>query len=384
MVLESPEKDWLALSLVAGVGTQTLQKLSETFGGLSQIWQKSSDQLQQLGLRKDVIERLPKAMEVRSFQMEKRLIESSPNLRLLCPESEGFPANLLQIHSVPAVLYVNGELPDAHNLCLGIVGSRSCTSYGREQTKRLVNELAELVPDAFVISGLARGIDTVAHEAALEAGMRTIAVLAGGLQHIYPPENQNLADRICQQGALISEFPLATKPVSHNFPIRNRVISGISQGVLMTEASVKSGALITATFGQEQNREVFAVPGRIDSHPSSGCNQLISRNQAKLITSATDILEDLLPSILNQAGIQLSFPEPSKLVQLPRSELNEQLIKVFNSLNEVTQDLDNLSLIKEEGPQQLLPLLLEMELQGWIQVLPGGHYEKNPSIEIVP
>ena len=114
-----------------------------------------------------------------------------------------------------------------------------------------------LVPDAFVISGLARGIDTVAHEAALEAGLRTIAVLAGGLQHIYPPENQNLADRICQQGALISEFPLSTKQVSHNFPIRNRVISGISQVLLVTEASVKSGALITATFGKEQNREVL-------------------------------------------------------------------------------------------------------------------------------
>ena len=384
MVLESPEKDWLALSLVTGVGTQTLQKLSETFGSLSKIWQKSSDQLLQLGLRKDVIKLLPKAMDVRSFQMEKRLIESSPNLHLLCPESEVFPTNLLQIHSVPSVLYVKGELPNAHNLCLGVVGSRSCTSYGREQTKRLVNELAELVPDAFVISGLARGIDTVAHEAALEAGLRTIAVLAGGLQHIYPPENENLADRICQQGALISEFPLATKPVSHNFPIRNRVISGISQGVLVTEASVKSGALITATFGQEQNREVFAVPGRIDSHPSSGCNQLISRNQAKLITSATEILEDLLPSISNKAGIQLSFPEPSKLVQLPRSEFNEQQIMILDILNEDAQDLDNLGLITEGGPQQLLPLLLEMELQGWIQVLPGGHYEKNPSIEIVP
>ncbi len=260
MVLESPEKDWLALSLVTGVGTQTLQKLSETFGSLSKIWQKSSDQLLQLGLRKDVIERLPKAMDVRSFQMEKRLIESSPNLRLLCPESEGFPANLLQIHSVPAVLYVNGELPDAHNLCLGIVGSRSCTSYGREQTKRLVNELAELVPDAFVISGLARGIDTVAHEAALEAGLRTIAVLAGGLQHIYPPENENLADRICQQGALISEFPLATKPVSHNFPIRNRVISGISQGVLVRiyclQSPIKQG--FSSHFQNHQNK--FSCP----------------------------------------------------------------------------------------------------------------------------
>ena len=151
MVSESPEKDWLALSLVAEVGTQTLQKLSETLGSLSQIWQKSSDQLKQLGLLKNVIERLPKAMEVRSFQIEKRLIESSPNLRLLCPESDGFPGNHLQIHSVSAVLYVKGELPDAQNLCLGIVGLRSCTSYGRDQTKRLINELAELVPDAFII-----------------------------------------------------------------------------------------------------------------------------------------------------------------------------------------------------------------------------------------
>ena len=152
----------------------------------------------------------------------------------------------------------------------------------------------------------------------------------------------------------------------------------------MTEAIVKSGALITATFGQEQNREVFAVPGRIDSHPRSGRNQLISRNQAKLITSATDILEDQLPSISNQAGIQLSFPEPSKLVQLPCSEFNEQQIMILDILNEGAQDLENLSLITEGGPQQLLPHLLEMELQGWIQVLPGGHYEKNPSIEIVP
>ena len=123
--------------------------------------------------------------------------------------------------------------------------------------------------------------------------------------------------------------------------------------------------------------------GRIDSHPCSGCNQLISSNQAKLITSATDILEDLLPSISNKAGIQLSFPEPSKLVQLPRSKFNEQQIMILDILNEGAQDLDNLSLITE-GPQQLLPLLLEMELQVWIQVLPGGHYEKNPSIEIVP
>lgn len=149
--------------------------------------------------------------------------------------------------------------------------------------------------------------------------IKKIAVLAEGLQHIYSPENLDLADRICQQGALISESPLATKSVSHNFPIRNCVISGISHGILVTEASVKSGALITATFGQEQNREVFAVPGRIGSHPSSRCNQLISRNQAKLFTSATEILEDFLPNIFNKARIQLSFPEPSKQIILLQS-----------------------------------------------------------------
>ena len=159
----------------------------------------------------------------------------------------------------------------------------------------------------FFISGLAREIDTVAHEAAIKTELRTVAVLAGEIQHTYPPENQNLADKICQQVALISEYPLATNPVSHNFPVRNRVISCNSHGVLVTEANVKSGALITSTFGQEKNREVFAIPCRIDPHPSSGYNQLISRNQAKLINSATDILEDLLPSISSKAGIQLSF-----------------------------------------------------------------------------
>ena len=215
---------------------------------------------------------------------------------------------------------------------------------------------------------MARRFDTLAHEAALAAGLRTIAVLAGGLQHIYPPENQNLADRICQQGALISEFPLAAKLVSHNFPVRNCVISGISQVVLVTEASVKSGAFITATSGQEQNREVFAKLGRIYPHPSRGCNQLISRNQAKLIISAMDIIEDQLPSISNNAEIQLSFPEPSKLIQLPRSEFNEQQIMILDSLKEGGKYLDNLSLITVDSCNQVLPLMLEMKLQGWIQV----------------
>lgn len=379
----SPAKDWLALSLVSGLGTRTLQRLSETFGSLQELWLVPTEQLKSAGLREDVIARLRKAPETRSFQMEMRLLGEQEDLALLCPESEEFPALLLEIHSIPSVLYVQGILPQAGELCLGVVGSRSCTRYGQEQTKRLIQEIAELAPQTVIVSGLARGIDTVAHEAALEAGLRTIAVLAGGLQHIYPPENRALAQRITEQGALLSEFPLATRPVAHNFPIRNRLISGLSQGLLVTEAGVRSGAIITAVFAQQQNREVFAVPGRVDSAASGGCNRLISRQQARLVSSGAEILEDLLPDAA-QPAVQLSLMQEPSTEKLSEQALTSEQRQLLLLLQDGPQELDHLHLHTGIGPQQLLGILLEMELQGWIQPLAGGHYEKNPSIEIVP
>ena len=166
-----------------------------------------------------------------------------------------------------------------------------CTAYGKQQTRRLVKEISQYVPDMIIVSKLAKGIDTVAHETALEFGLKTISILAVGLQHIYPPEIKQLAEEILKNGALVSEFPLGVKPLARNFPIRNRVISGLSMGIVVTEAHKKSGAKITATFALEQNREVFAVPGRVDSAASSATSSLIARQHAKLVSSAEDILE---------------------------------------------------------------------------------------------
>ena len=173
------------------------------------------------------------------------------------------------------------------------MGSRGCTAYGKQQTRRLIKELSVHVPDIIIVSGLAKGIDTIAHQTALECGLKTIAVLAGGLKHIYPPENKKLAEEITNNGALVSEFPLGVKPLARNFPIRSRIISGLSMGIVVTEARKNSGAKITAAFALEQNREVFAVPGRIDSAASAGANSLIAQQHAKLVCSAEDILEEL-------------------------------------------------------------------------------------------
>ena len=153
------------------------------------------------------------------------------------------------------------------------MSSRGCTAYGKQQTRRLIKELSLHVPDIIIVSGLAKGIDTVAHQTALECGLKTIAVLAGGLKHIYPPENKKLAEEITNNGALVSEFPLGVKPLARNFPIRNRIISGLSMGIVITEARKNSGAKIIAAFALEQNREVFAVPGRIDSATSADANK---------------------------------------------------------------------------------------------------------------
>ncbi len=208
----------------------------------------------------------------------------------MCPDSSGYPLRLPQISTPPSVLYWQGELQYAESPCLAFVCSRGRTAYGKQQTRRLVKEISQYVPDIIIASELAKGIDTVAHETALEFGLKTISILAGGLQHIYFPENKKLAEEILKNGALVSEFPLDIKPLARNFPIRNRVISGLSMRIVVTEARKQSGAKITAAFALEKNREVFAVPSRVDSAVSSGTNSLIARQHAKLVSSAEDIL----------------------------------------------------------------------------------------------
>jgi len=185
-----------------------------------------------------------------------------------------------------------------------------------------------------IVSGVAKGIDTVAHETALEFGLKTISVLAGGLQYIYPPENKNLAEEILKNGALVSEFPLGVKPLARNFPIRNRVISGLSMGIVVTEARKKSGAKITAAFGLEQNREVFAVPGRLDSTASSGTHSLIARQHAKLVSSAEDILDELSLISANATNLPLSPDSETGFKKINPDDSGEKQSSILKALND--------------------------------------------------
>ena len=224
---------------------------------------------------------------------------------LIC-EGPAYPSRLKEIYDYPPVLYVRGKLPADDEPCLAIVGTRRPTVYGRQVTEEIVADLAR--SSITIISGLARGIDSVAHRTALDAGGKTVAVFGSGLDIVYPGENAKLAQAIAEHGALVSEYPLGVKPKAENFPLRNRIMSGLSLGVLVVEAGERSGALITAQQAMEQNREVFAVPGSILSPASQGTNRLIQEG-AKLVRNHTDILEELnLTIVVQQAEIKEFSP----------------------------------------------------------------------------
>jgi DNA processing protein len=212
-------------------------------------------------------------------------------VRIVCLADEGYPPPLRAINDPPPCIYVKGCLQREDTLALAIVGSRHCSRYGAEQAERFASLAAHA--GLTVVSGMARGIDTAAHRGALVGGGRTLAVLGCGLAHMYPPESGELAAEICQRGAIISELPMHVAPDSKNFPRRNRIIVGLSLGVVIVEAAKRSGALISARLASEYNREVFAVPGRIDMIQSEGCHDLIKTAAAKLVTNFTDVLEDL-------------------------------------------------------------------------------------------
>ncbi|MGK5094041.1 DNA-processing protein DprA [Deltaproteobacteria bacterium TL4] len=373
------EWKWLALSLISGIGSKTALMLFEHFGSIEAIFQaEPNDLIEHLNLPPLLAQRIQKAESVSSFLMEKRLLEESKDLRLLCWESPEYPTRLKHISTPPLVLYCQGSLKNVEAPCLAFVGSRSCTAYGVRNTRRLIQELAEMLPKVIIVSGLARGIDTIAHQAALEAGLQTIAVLAGGLHHLYPPENKGLADAIKSQGMLISEFPLALKPLSRNFPIRNRIISGLSQGTVISESRKKSGARITAAFALEQNREVFALPGPVDSALSEGPNELIAKHSAQLIVSASDILRELNLVPLNiQTEFSFGFCGSEALSLKSLSKLYQEILK---SLDEGISDIDSIHTHTKIEVPTLLGTLVELELMGYVETIGGQNYRLGNNV----
>lgn len=312
-------KYWVGFSFIPSIGRVRLNQLESHFGNLEDAWKATTGNLKQARLDDNVIRAINTWRPRISLDAEMEKLERY-GVQVFTWHDEAYPSRLKEIYDYPPILYVKGSLTPADEWCLAVVGTRRATVYGRQVTEEIVTDLAR--NNITIVSGLARGIDSIAHQAALEAGGRTIAALASGLDTIYPAENTSLARRIIENGAIISEYPLGIKPKPDHFPRRNRILSGISLGTLVTEAGETSGALITANLALEQNRDVLAVPGSILSPASRGTNHLIQEG-AKLVQNCQDILEELN---LRAVAQQLEFKEI-----IPASETESVLLKKLSS-----------------------------------------------------
>ena len=306
ITLNEDIKYWIGFNCIHGIGRVRLTQLESYFGSLENAWKASPGELKHAGLDSAGLRAIGQWRGKISPEAEMEKVERHGVSVLICSDS-GYPSRLKEIYDYPPVLYIRGTLLPEDEWCLAVVGTRRATIYGKQVTGEIVTDLAK--SNITVVSGLAKGIDTIAHQSALSAGGRSLAVFACGLDIVYPAENASLARKIIEQGALISEYPLGTRPRAENFPRRNRILSGLSLGVLVTEAGETSGAMITARMALEQNREVLAIPGSILSPASRGTNNLIQEG-AKLVSNYTDILEELnLTTVTRQMEMKEILPE---------------------------------------------------------------------------
>jgi len=298
-------KYWIGFSIIPGIGRVKFSQLENYFGNLEGAWKATPSDLKHAGLDTGSINAVTSWRPRISLEAEMEKLDRY-SVKALTWHDPDYPARLREIYDYPPILYVRGSLLLADEWYLAVVGTRRISAYGRQVTEEIVADLAR--NKITIVSGLAKGIDTLAHRSALDAGGRSIAVFACGLDTVYPSENAALARSIIQQGALISEYPLGTRPRADYFPRRNRIMSGLSLGVLVIEAGDTSGALITAHLALEQNREVFAIPGNILSPASRGTNRLIQEG-AKLVSGYTDILEELnLTAVAHQMEMKEIIP----------------------------------------------------------------------------
>ena len=305
IMTEKEIKYWVGFSLIPRIGRVRLSQLEGYFGNLEKAWQAATTELKHAGLDSGAVNAVNYWRPKISLDEEMEKLDRY-GVRVLTFHDPAYPSRLKEIYDYPPIIYIRGSLLPQDEWCLAVVGTRRATVYGRQVTEEIATDLAK--SGITIVSGLAKGIDSIAHRSALEAGGRSIAVFASGLDIVYPAENATLARDIIQHGAIISEHPLGTRPRADNFPRRNRIMSGLSLGVLVVEADETSGAMITARLALEQNREVFAVPGSILSPASHGTNRLIQEG-AKLVRNYTDILEELnLTAVAQQMEIKEVIP----------------------------------------------------------------------------
>ncbi len=287
--MDDTKQYWVGFNLVKGIGAARLRILLDYFGDVYSAWQASPKMLEEAGLGAKLVEAVCQMRESDTLSRTWQFIQTQ-GITVLTWDDPSYPRRLKEIDQPPPVLYVRGNIIEEDQWSVAIVGTRRATAYGRQVTHELAESLAR--NGITIVSGLARGIDGVAHQAALEAGGRTLAVLGCGVDRIYPPEHRRLGERVMGSGALVSDYPPGTEPEAANFPPRNRIISGLSQAVVVVEAGEKSGALITAAFAAEHGRQVFAVPGNIYALQSKGTNVLI-REGAHILLDAQTVLETL-------------------------------------------------------------------------------------------
>ena len=350
---------WIGLNLVKGIGSVRFKLLLEHFGDAKRVWNAHADELRSVDVLPSVIDNL---IEVRSTVSLEKVWDKIQNLEVtvLTWEDNNYPTLLRELSQSPPVLYIRGKILPQDDWAVAVVGTRRITHYGRQVTERIATKLAHA--GVTLVSGLARGVDGVAHKIALESGGRTLAVLGCGVDIVYPPEHRSLSEKIIQQGAVISDYPLGTPPESSNFPPRNRIISGLSRATVIVEAGKRSGALITAGFAADQGREVFAVPGSVLAPQSRGTNRLI-QDGARMLTDSQEILESLdMTRIVEQKDARIILPA------------NETETHLFNLLSHEPLHVDEIRNETNYNIELVTSTLALMELKGMVRQVGGMRY----------
>jgi len=373
-------KEWISLNMTPQIGPRAATKLLERFGSADNVFHATRGELESLRLRGESIESiLKREFHEKAEEEFEKIKELGGDVLIL--DDGSYPYLLREIADPPITLYVKGDWQACFDApCIGVVGSRRCSTYGENASEMLARDLAE--NGICVVSGLARGIDTAAHRGAIRGKGRTIAVLGTGIDTVYPKENAKLVDEILESGgAIVSQFPLETPPLKDNFPYRNRIISGLSLGILVVEASERSGSLITARLAMEQNREVMAVPGNITSKNSFGTNYLI-KSGAKLVQQWQDVVVEL-PAEISAAILPPKIDKTETSEKPPQPELapanlseNERTIWLLLSPDEATH-ID--VLLEESGLSfgDLNTALLGLEMRELVRILPGKNYARK-------
>ncbi len=368
--MENSLKYWLALNKLKDIGPIKIKSLIERFGSAEAAWKADADLLKDVsGFGSATVKTFIDSRKEVDVEKEARVLSEHKDIKILTLPQNDYPENLKNIYDPPPVLYLKGNIPGKK--AIAIVGTRSASHYGLEIAERLAFELSNL--GFTIVSGMAEGIDTAAHKGALRAGGSTVAVFGCGLDIIFPPSNRELSREIVEKGALVSEFSLGTPPDKWTFPRRNRIISGLSLGVIVVEGNYDSGAMITAKLALEQGREVFAVPGLIDSHKSKGPHWLIKQG-AKLVESPDDVLEELKMIV---PEIQKRQKEAEIAQEKDYSSLSNKEIQLVEVLSNEPVHIDILSARSNLPIYEISSLLVQLEIKGFVKQIPGKMFLLN-------